>query len=164
MKTVTRQLIAALAVTAVVSGSGLAAASGPPKEERFPGPVRCLDITHGEGRLSLLDAALPTSVGGNVVSFTIDVAEPSCTDGTYRFDVFDDDAALTPVGSSEIAGDGTTTLSTTIDILPDANGCVYVQVTTADADGDVVDVAPDDGLGGPVGDVSSCGGGGSYWK
>lgn len=150
---------AALALAALVLTVAPAAAA----REAIPPRQACLDVTHGEGTLSILGLTQLGSDHGNTVQFSIDLAAPTCTDGTYRFDVVDDDGGGL-ITTQTLAGDGTSTrLTATADVPPEPDGCIAVQVFTFDERGRTVDVAPDDGMAGIVGDAE-CGGGGSVWK
>lgn len=130
--------------------------------ENYPPHLRCLDVTHGEGTLSIQGATLLGSTYGDTVTFSIDLGAPSCASGAYRVDVIDNDAAGTPLASLTQAGDGATTLEFSIAVAPDEDGCVHVQVHTMDSRGRTLDAAPDDGSGGGVGE--GCPPGGSVWR
>lgn len=126
--------------------------------ERHPPHLACLDVIHGTGTLSTQGLELLPPIDGDTVKFAIELAAPSCPDGTYRFEVLDGGELL---ASEEIPGDGSSTLDVTMSIRPDDDGCVKVQVTTIDSKGRTIDVAPDTGTGG---DVCGSDSGGSVWR
>lgn len=158
----------ALAIVLAASAWGMApAVSAPAERSDVPPPLACLDVKSGDGTLT---NDLPVDLLGTAkttVDFEVEVVAPSCSDGTYHIEVYD----YVPGGTgallaeARLPGNGTTIVGTSFTLeSADEDACVVVQVTTTDARGRVIDVAPDDGLGQPLGPGDDCPGGASVWK
>lgn len=161
----------ALAIALATAFLGTSPAGSAPGGEHIPPPSSCLDVvetSHGnvetnedtDAVRNLLGTAAPTTT---TVTFSIDLAAPSCTDGVYEISVFDNDADNTLLDAAQLPGNGTHTVETSFTLEDsDPDECVKVLVTTRNAQNRIIDIAPDDGAPGALG--AGCGGGGSVWK